>query len=57
MVNLPWYGGADIGAMPQLSAVGMLCYLINLRSTWLGLVRTLAAVQIVTDLLAHSNVT
>ena len=36
MVNPPWYGGADIGTMPRLLAVGMFCYLISLRSTWLG---------------------
>ncbi len=49
MVNSPWYVDANISTTPRPSAVGTLRYLINSRSTCLWLVRTLAAVRIVSD--------
>jgi hypothetical protein len=52
MIELPWYGGANMGATPQPSMVATLSYLINLWSTWVWLVWTLTVMRIVMDFLS-----
>ena len=54
MTSPPWYGGAEIGKTPTVTAFSSSCYLIKLNSLYVGTVLTLLRGRIVANSMSLS---